>query len=175
MVTELNVKSYVEEYAGSGGSELNPELPDKGSLTLGNTVTFADREWIVSHVTDTETYLTLKGLSGYSSWHNLQYTCTDFANQLTEAQKECLKTITADDTSGKVFVATKDQMNGGFRYFISASRRIAGSSYWTSTEREVRYAWYVYTDGKLDGVDFVNQSTSLGFRPSVCIDMYLYR
>ena len=174
MVTELNIESYVKEYAGSGGSGLNPELPDRDSLTLGSTVTFADKEWIVSHVTDMDVYLTLKGLSGTSSWNNLQYACTTFANSLTVAQRDCLKSVTADTTSGKVFVATKNQIAGGFRYFNSNSRRSVGSRYWTSTRREARYAYYVDPDGRFDGIDVVNTSTYLGFRPSVCINMILY-
>src|SRR5699024_5160261 len=87
-----------------GGSELNPELPDKSSLTIGNTVTFDDKEWVVSHVTSAEAYLTLKGLSGKSTWTNLQDACTNFANKFTETQKACLKSVTAGNTSGKVFV-----------------------------------------------------------------------
>lgn len=176
MVTELNIESYVKEYAGSGSEEpnTNPEWPDKSRLTLGNTITFANKEWIVSHVTETEAYLTLKGLSGSSSWDDLLSTCNTFANQLNEAQKACLKSVTAGNTSGKVFVATKDQMNGGFSYFNSTGRRSVGGYYWTSTNSSFRYAWVVSSDGYIGDYDGADKSRSVGFRPSVCVDLTLY-
>ena len=156
-----------------GGSELNPELPDMSSLTVGNTVMFADREWVVSHRTSTEAYLTLKNLSSESTWRNLQNACINFADQLTEDQKACLKSVTAGNTSGKVFVATYEQMNGGFSYFNSDSRRALNEVYWTSTGIGPIYAQYVRIQGSLYAGD-VSQTTSIGFRPSVCIDMTLY-
>ena len=154
-----------------GGGTTNPELPDKGSLTLGNTVTFAGMQWIVSHVTDTEAYLTLKGLSGESTFGYLQNSCRVFENSLSEAQRKYLKHVTAGNTSGIVFVATYDQMDGGFSYFNSNSRRNLYKVYWTSTEYNSNNAWYVNMDGTLHGG---SKSDFLGFRPSVCIDLTLY-
>lgn len=157
-----------------GGGTTNPELPDKGSLTLGNTVTFADKQWIVSHVTNTEAYLTLSGLSGQSTWYNLQNACTNFiVNQLTDAQKNCLKSVTAGNTSGKVFVATRDQMDGGFSYFNNDGPRSVGSNYWTSSEVTTSLAWLVESNGHISDIDYI-KSYSYGFRPSVCIDLTLY-
>ena len=157
-----------------GGGTTNPELPDKGSLTLGNIVTFAGKQWIVSHVTSTEAYLTLKGLSDQPTWYKLQDTCTNFAvNQLTDAQKNCLKSVTAGNTSGKVFVATRDQMDGGFGYFNNDGPRSVGSSYWTSSEVTTSLAWLVESTGHISDLDYI-KSYSYGFRPSVCIDLTLY-
>ena len=140
---------------------------------VGDTMTFAGQQWIVSHKTSTEAYLTLNGLSGNSTWNNLDSTCQTWENShLNASQKAILKTITAGNTSGKVFVATKDQMDGGFSYFNSDSRRGTGSDYWTSTERIVggTYgAWRVYSSGAFDAVG--DQSFSYGFRPSICIDL----
>lgn len=157
-----------------GGGTTNPELPDKDSLTLGNTVTFAGKQWIVSHVTSTEAYLTLKGLSGNSTWYKLQDACTNFImNQLTDAQKNCIKSVTAGNTSGKVFVATRDQMDGGFSYFNNDGPRSVGSSYWTSSEVTTSIAWLVESTGHISDIDYI-KSYSYGFRPSVCIDLTLY-
>ena len=161
---------------GSGGSELNPELPDKDSLTVGNNITWTDQQWIVSHKTTDECYLTLKGLSGSSSWDNLQDKCESFASKFTEEQKACLKSVTAGNTSGKVFVATSAQMDGGFSYFNSDSRRRVGDAYWTSSEGTVNhldFVWYVDADGSIHCVGTL-QPYSYGFRPSVCIDLTLY-
>lgn len=155
-------------YVGGGS---NPNWPDKSQLTLGNNISWAGHDWIVSHVTSTAAYLTLSGLSGEYTWYNLQRACNTFANQLTEDQRACLKSITAGNTSGKVFVATRDQMDGGFSYFNSNSRRSVGSIYWTSTESASGSAWYVRSGGSFDPYE---KSISFGFRPSVCVDLTLY-
>lgn len=158
-----------------GGSELNPELPDMSSLTVGNTVMFADREWVVSHRTSSGAYLTLKSTIAQCAWDGLQNACTTFAaNSLTEAQRGCLKSVTAGNTSGKVFVATYEQMNGGFSYFGSNSRRSINTFYWTSTEQASAIAWYVQTDGSFGNFPGGAVSNDYGCRPSVCIDLTLY-
>ena len=159
---------------GSGGSELNPnpELPNKDSLTVGNNITWADQQWIVSHKTADECYLTLKGLSGSSSWDNLQDKCESFASKFTEEQKVCLKSVIVGNISGKVFVATKGQMEGGFSYFNNDSRRKLNVIYWTSTEYSSSGAWIVGTDGSIYSSRV--QSYPYGFRPSICIDLTLY-
>ena len=165
-----------------GGSEpeepvTNPNWPNKSDLTLGNTISWANQQWIVSHVTSTKAYLTLKslpkGLSGSSNWNGLQRSCTTFANKFTEDQKACLKRVTAGNTSGIVFVATHDQMDGGFRYFGHYSRNSLGEWYWTSTDNPTgNGAWAVNSDGNLSIYSTV--TSALGFRPSVCIDLTLY-
>ena len=173
LITELNIGDY--ETGGGDEPSTNPEWPALKDLTLGNTITWADQQWIVSHVTRTEAYLTLKGLSGRSTWNNLQSACTSFANKFTEAQKACLKSVTAGNTSGKVFVATYEQMGGGFSYFNSNSRRALNEDYWTSTKINSYDAWGVNTNSSSgDSILNYGRSDSLGFRPSVCIDLTKY-
>ena len=146
---------------------------------VGDIMTFAGQQWIISHKTASEAYLTLNGLSGNSTWYDLQQKCTNLANSLNEAQKNCLKSVTAGNTSGKVFVATTDQMGGeygGFSYFNSNSRRNVGDYYWTSTDAgaHVDAAWVVTSYGGFDENDdhgYSYKSHSLGFRPSICIDL----
>ena len=139
---------------------------------VGDIMTFAGQQWIVSHKTATEAYLTLKDLSGSCAWSALDSTCQNWEDtHLNAAQKAILKTITAGNTSGKVFVATYDQMDGGFSYFNSDSRRRVGNYYWTSTEADSVDAWYVRSDGRLSSNSFDDKSNSYGFRPSICIDL----
>lgn len=137
---------------------------------VGDTMTFAGQQWIVSHKTSTEAYLTLNGLSGNSTWNNLGSTCQTWENShLNASQKAILKSITAGNTNGYVFVATYDQMNGGFSYFNSNTRRSVGNFYWTSTATSSGGAWYVGSDG---GISYnYGTSDSNGFRPSICIDL----
>lgn len=167
---------------GGGGTPeepvTNPNWPKLSDLVVGNTINWVGHDWIVSHKTADTCYLTLKGLSGESTWYKLQSTCTSWdSSNLNDDQRACLKTITAGNTSGKVFVATYDQMDGGFSYFNSKDRRSVGSIYWTSTSATTNYAHYVYTDGVIyyDYEHVVNgKGYSYGFRPSVCIDLTLY-
>jgi hypothetical protein len=138
---------------------------------VGDIMTFAGQQWIISHKTASEAYLTLNGLSGNSTWYDLDSTCQTWENNhLNETQKAILKTITADSTSGFVFVATKDQMDGGFSYFNSNSRRSVGDYYWISSEYSSDSAWSVRYDGYLNGY-YDDKSSSIGFRPSICIDL----
>lgn len=137
---------------------------------VGDIMTFAGQQWIISHKTSTEAYLTLNGLSGNSTWYNLDSTCQTWENShLTASQKAILKTISAGNTSGKVFVATKNQMDSGFSYFNSGSRRSVGSVYWTSTEYGSNGAWRVTSAGYFN--ESISGSDSYGFRPSICIDL----
>ena len=140
---------------------------------VGDIMTFAGQQWIISHKTASEAYLTLQNLDGESTWNNLQATCTSWASKLNASAQAVLKSVTAGNTSGKVFVATYEQMNGGFSYFNSNSRRNVGDSYWTSTEYNSDTAWRVFTNGSLGHNVYggYDKSNSLGFRPSICIDL----
>lgn len=176
-----------------GGSEpeepeepvTNPNWPDKSQLTLGNTITWAGQEWIVSHVTSREAYLTLKGLSSSSQkkWDDLQDNCDKFEYRMSMAQNTslaCLKTVDSGNTFGKVFVASYNQMSGGFSYFNSDSRRkVAGAfgmgeRYWTSTSWDSSEAYGVDSDGNISPGTHYDKSNPIGFRPSVCVNLTLY-
>ena len=176
LITELNIGDYVT----GGGDEPsgNPEWPALKDLIVGNNISWANQQWIVSHVTSTEAYLTLNDVPNRYGWHDLQDACTNFASQLTEAQKECLKSVAAGNTSGIVFVATRAQMDGGFSYFNSNSRRQVGrgygSEYYTSSEYDAVYAFGVTGNGSILYGDYYNKSQPCGFRPSVCIDLTTY-
>lgn len=172
MVSKLLDSLYKNGFSGTGSKP-----PAKEDLVVGNIVTLSNFEWIVSHVTDTEAYLTLNGIDGKSNWRNLQSTCTTWSNEnIAENLKASMKVITAGNTNGYVFVATREQMNGGFSYFNSNSRRTLNSEYWTSTKIDDQDAWSIYIDGRImdDLGNNYHQSSSLGFRPSVCIDLTKY-
>lgn len=157
----------------TGGTISFNKVPDAPNWTVGQTVTFAGIQWIVSHKTASECYLTAQALQGNSRWNNLQATCQSFdIGHLTDKEKAFLKQITAGNTNGYVFVATKDQMAGDFSYFNSNSRRASDQDYWTSTESSGGYAWFANSKGTLGGNG--NKSDSYGFRPSICFDLTKY-
>ena len=169
MVSKLLDSLYKNGFSGTGSKP-----PAKKDLVVGNIVVMSNFEWIVAHVTETEAYLTLNGIDGKSTWSNLQNTCTTWSNEhIAENLKASMKVIAAGNTNGYVFVATKDQMNGGFSYFNSNSRRKLNSEYWTSSEVDSNYAYSVISDGSLSHGDYRQQSHSYGFRPSVALDLTL--
>lgn len=96
----------------------------------------------------------------------------NFQNALTKGQLACLKNVTVEEVTAKAFVASYDQMNGGFSYFNNSSKRSVGSVYWTSTSYNTEYPWYVRADGVLDYGKY-NVEQSYFFRPSVCLDLTL--
>lgn len=161
------------------------EFPNPADLTLGNTISWAGQSWIVSHKTETECYLTLAGLDGnsvYDAGGSAVYAGSDLANRamqfqngLTEGQLACLKDVTVNGVTAKVFVASQNQMDSGFEYFNSDSSRSVGSDYWTSSANFSYGSWYVQANGSFFGYgNFGGDVTSsLGFRPSVCLDLSL--
>ena len=165
---------YQDDQATTLYSGRTLTLFDPSNLTLGNVVGLAGINWIVSHVTSTEAYLTAQSLQGNSTWNNLQNACTSFDSaHLTADIKAILKQVTAGNTNGYVFVATRDQMNGGFDYFDdNGARECNNSQYWTSTQYDGDYAWCVGSDGSVDGYfNYPSKDNSNGFRPSICIDL----
>lgn len=154
------------------------ELPDRSQLTLGNTITWAGKQWIVvSNPSSSVCYLTLASLDGTSTYNDLNTKCSNWAStNLNNKQLAALRSTIAGITSGKVFVATADQMNGGFAYFNSADRRRSTSEYWTSTStRMIFYEEQQYVDANGNVTTSGSSADhSRGFRPSVAIDMSLY-
>ena len=166
MVSKLMDSLYKNGFSGTGSKP-----PAKKDLVVGNIVVMSNFEWIVSHVTETEAYLTLNGVDGNSTWYDLQSTCTTWSNEnIAENLKASMKVIKAGNTNGYVFVATKEQMDGGFSYFNSDSRRNLGSYYWTSSENDSQDMWCVIMDGSF-GAN--GPSSPYSFRPSVALDLTL--
>ena len=177
LITELNVEDFVGSGGGTGtGGEESVDPSDIPGLSVGNNVTFGNTKWIVSHKTADTMYLTAASVIGATGWLGLQMMCDLYLNlYFTKEQIALMKTITADSTSGKVFVATKDQMDGGFSYFSSDSRRkITNTVYWISTEYSPVIGWLVDSNGNYnDYGDGANKLLSYGFRPSVALDLTL--
>lgn len=172
VTVECDYVKGIETTVYTSGTISFYNIPDAPNWNVGQVVTFAGLQWIVSHKTPNECYLTAQTLQDNPTWNNLQTTCQSFdSTHLTANQKAFLKQITAGNTNGYVFVATKDQMDGGFSYFNSASRRRTGDVYWTSTAGYNLTAWSVNAAGV---IDTTWQSYSLRFRPSICFDLTKY-
>lgn len=163
---------------GSGNSTITLDFPDKSELTVGNTVAFANKDWIVAHVTDTEAYLALSTVASNTpiAWAQLQQACIDWANEFLKAENRAyLKSVLVETTCGIVFAASEEQLNGGFSYFNSNSKRKVGTAYWSSSGSTGFYAYWVDEDGVLDNGSYgSDESHEECFRPFICIDLTLY-
>lgn len=129
----------------------------------------------MTHVTSTEAYLTECGVFETCSFDALQDTCAYYEDFGIFTQFGAyLKDVTAGNTSGKVFVATYQQMNGGFSFFQDPDMRLGYTeygqlmSYWTSSETYGSNARIVDTTGNFTTS---SKSSALGCRLSICIDL----
>lgn len=153
-----------------------PDLPDEESLVLGNTITWANESWVVAHKTTDTCYLVLTHTDGSSPWTNLQVTCNAWRDtKLTDRQQAALCEINAASTTGKVFVPTQEQINGGFTWFNSSEHRLTLDQeyYWTSTEKDINTAVCVDDTGVILDTG-ISKTVSHNFRPAVAIDLTLY-
>lgn len=192
---EIFAKAKEEGFGGGGSDPERPEIhcpgyngtfytwmngtPNKNDLKVGNFINIYDSgmgPFVVSHMTSTEAYLTeaMVYTETNASFTSLQAQC-EGGNAWMWNYISYLKEVEAGTTSGKVFVAAYDQMNGGFDFFNSDEMRVAYdefgdvTTYWTSTKSSYgSNARYVSEDGSL-----VNgpQSGSHGVRMTVCFDL----
>lgn len=164
------------------------ELPYEGTLTLGSTITCCGNSWIVCHIDGNKHYLALSTIYNNTAFGNsnvysgsmLATVATDYKNILCQANANALivdkffANVTVEGVTNKVFVASYTQMNGGFRYFNSNSRRICtynGSAqwYWTSSPLSSSGdVWSVRAEGSLS--DY-SPKYSGGFRPFICLSL----
>ena len=181
-VKKISLEELKKFSGGSGGSEepeepvTNPNWPNKDDLTLGNTINWLESEWIVSHVTSTEAYLTMNGTIGECVFGMRNMYCDSYLSTIPEESQTCLKEIgTILSTKRKVFIASTNQMNGGFSYFRSNYTRKLGVGYWCSNSSDLygNYGSYVDEDGRIIDNNDSYQGTNM-VRPSVCVDLTLY-
>ena len=166
-VAELEVKCQTALYTG------NP--------TVGSTITFKGKNWIVAHKSGNNIYVsdsviestTVFGNNTAYSGSTLASVASTFQNNLglTAVEQSLIPNTAVNGVTAKVFVASYEQMNGGWSYFNSNQRRICnynGSAqlYWSSSPGSSGSVWFVTTDGSLDG-DYPDRTN--GFRPSVCL------
>ena len=166
-VAELEVKCQTALYTG------NP--------TVGSTISFKGKNWIVAHKSGNNIYVSDSVIESLTAFGNntvyagstLASVASTFQNSLglTSVEQNLIPNTTVNGVTAKVFVASYEQMNGGWSYFNSNQRRICNYNgnaqwYWTSSPYSSSSVWYVSTDGSLynDGPDGTG-----GFRPSVCL------
>lgn len=152
-----------------------------GNPTVGSTITFKGKSWIVAHKNGNNIYvsdsviesMTTFGNKNIYSGSTLARVASTFQNSLslTSNEQALIPNTSVNGVSSKIFVASYEQMNGGWSYFNSNTRRVCKYNggthvYWTSSPYRDSSVRFVYADGSLS-YDF--PTYSYGFRPSVCL------
>lgn len=141
---------------------------------LGTTINLFEHDWIIVHKTSNLSYLITKHTVKNVQWNTTNTTSGGY--EASNIKKECANLANTlginsldyviDIGVGKVFVPTKEQMDGGFSWFDSDSKRSYSASYWTSTPYNSSNAWVVHNSGTL--IEYAGSaSNTYGIR--VCI------
>ena len=157
---------------GSGGLTFDPT-----TITVGTRVNqFGGTSWIVVHKTTTRLYLasehiftpTIKfGTSTAYLGSTLQSHAREFNDIFSDYEKSWM--VANPDNGDLIGPMSYDQLNGGFSYFNSDSKRICDNAvYWTSSPNGSSNVWRVNADGSLHNY---NPSNTYGFRPFVCLSL----
>lgn len=152
-----------------------------GNTTVGSTITFKGKSWIVAHKSGNNIYCSDTVIESKTQFGNnstyagstLASVASTFKNSLSfnSVEEALVPNTNVNGVNAKIFVASYDQMNGGWSYFNSNDRRICNYNgspdyYWTSSP-DSGGVWLVNSSGYLYAD--VSPSNSGGFRPSVCL------
>lgn len=153
-----------------------------GNTTVGSTITFKGKQWIVAHVSGGKMYCSLTTIPSTTKFSDSDtiYVGSLLANAaktyenglgMNVLEQQLVPNTTVNGVTAKVFVASYEQMNGGWSYFNSNERRICNydenpEAYWTSSPRDSSFVWFVNVNGRLNGD---NSTDVYGFRPSICL------
>ena len=169
---------------GSGGSGIvcirkakpqSTDIPLTGNLTIGNTVTFDDKSFLVVHNTGTKWYLASSTIIENCTSTVLTTKCTDYLSNFSSIAQNYMVVQTIDSYTGKVFLPSRAQLNSGFSYYKNNANRICryngeASYWWALTSSSSGYNDSVDSDGAISSNHY---SVTLGFRPHICIDTSL--
>ena len=152
---------------------------DIGSSGVGTIVKWANKNWIICHTENGLIYLaglffvstSQKFDSGGSTAYagsDLAQACVTYQNTIPSDSLALAVNTTVNGVTNKIFVASYEQMNGGFMLFYSNSQReLMNTYYWTSSSGSSGGVWYVRSDGGLS--DGYYPTNSRGFRPFVAL------
>ena len=161
-----------------------------GTLSVGNTITCMDKSWIVCDQSSNNYCLALSTIDSLSEFggSNTYYSSTlarrarqyesDLSAAYLDIMSICAFNTTVSGVTAKVFVASHEQMNGSFSYFINDERRMCKYDfeyryYWTSSPaQDTNNLWAISTSGTFDNSDFyASPVANIGFRPFIWLSL----
>lgn len=129
---KVSVNAVIHSSSSGGGSETPGTEND---WSLGGYVTWGGKQWIVVHVDAALFYLARTELEDPSAVpRQLQTRCDDYLSNFSSEELDNMVDVDTGLTYGRVFVASRAQMNGEFSYFNSDDRRSMNELYWTATQ-----------------------------------------
>lgn len=153
-----------------------------GNPTVGSVITFKSKNWIVTHKSGSNIYVSdyvIESTTKFGS-HNtyagstLENVAAVFQSDLglTTTEQLLIPNTIVNGVTAKVFVASYEQMNGGWSYFNSNARRICNYKgtaqwYWTSSPVSSTGIWVVNDDGSFS--TYYDPGNPGAFRPSICL------
>ena len=155
-----------------------------GSPTVGSTITFKGKSWIVAHKSGNNIYVSDSVIESTTPFgDDVNYLGSTLANvastfqtslSLNTAEQTLIPNTTINDVTAKVFVANYAQMNGGWSYFNSDTHRnckfnSGNQWYWTSSFKDSNDVWIINRSGGLSVYFDGPEKDEGGFRPSICL------
>lgn len=171
--------------------------PISGTLSVGNTIIFDSKKWIVVHNSGNLWYLahliiaknTAFGSNTTYKGSTIAELCTTWMNEnISETAKLFMQNVTVENVTNKVFVPSYTQVSSnssGFSWYTSGdtetknSHRIAKykdsfaadpGCWWLSTGKDSSLVYFVGTGGII-GSHAPTYLAFAGIRPHICIQL----
>lgn len=159
-------------------------IPLTGDLVVGNSVIFDSKPWRVVHNDGTKWYLALSNIIEKTQYDTSSATysksilfnkCISYLSNFSELAQKYMVDITVNNVTAKVFVPSREQLNGGFSYYNNNTNRICqyngdNKDWWSSSSAASSQVYRVRADGTFYSTSY---SDIYGFRPHICIDTSL--
>ena len=153
--------------------------------TLGAIVMWGSMIWRVAHISGNIYYIIKETVdvgivfdAGSSTVYNrsdIQLYAKQFENCIPPDSLALAINTAVNNVTQKVQIPSYEQMNGGFSWFNSNTRRKAADPnneeywYWTSSAPHSNNVWFVSSDGYLNNNG--TPASTIGFRPFVALQL----
>ena len=187
-VLNLTSNNATVQTSTSGGTQYRINA----SATVGNTITIGSKQYIIAHTDSSNVYVVLRYLEEttvFDSGDSTDYVGSDIANKCSSWytsnvpsawRSYATNSVSTEGVTAACFIPTYDQVNGGWSYFNSDSRRVftdssgSAKSWWTASYYSYTDAtiWTVYPDGSF--AHTLPYITTVGFRPALALKRSLF-
>lgn len=161
--------------------QANTVLASAIPTATNQTITMFGETWRCVHIDGNKRYLihdtvienTVFGSNNTYAGSTLASKAKSYESKIPAAAKPFIPNTTVNGVTGKMFVPSKEQYEGGFTFFATQANRIGklnGSAVnvWTSSPDGGGSVWRVDASGSLSSG---SPSYTLGFRPCVALEV----
>ena len=161
------------------------------STAAGNTITIGSKQYIITDTDSSNVYVVLRYWeenTPFDSGGSTDYAGSDIASKCSSwytsnvpevwrTSANAFTNVSTEGVTAACFIPTYSQVNGGWSYFNSNSRRVftdsAGTAkwWWTSTSYSSALVRRVNNNGSFGNI---NSDSSFGFRPALALKRSLF-